>query len=113
MRRGKDLFTWEETKRNIREARYRLSLRTESFISHNGNVGAAMANHKVIGGGNGNGGIRKVPKDTFVDDSDIDEYNNRPSPSAANGGSGGEADRLHYLSPAKLTEESSLKMMSP
>ena len=119
MRRGKDLYTWEETKRNIREARYRLSLRTESFISHNGNVGAAMANHKVIGGGgnggggNGNSGTRKIPTDTYVDDSDIDEYTIRPSPPAANGGSGGEVDRMHYLSAAKLTEESSIKMMSP
>ena len=36
---GKDTPAWQETKRNIREARYRLSLRTESLVStNNGNM---------------------------------------------------------------------------
>ena len=37
-RKGNNFMHWAETKRNIREARYRLSLRTESLASHNGHT---------------------------------------------------------------------------
>ena len=115
MRKGKDSFTWEETKHNIREARYRLSLRTESFISQNGNIPST---------------IKEPGSNDKYDDA---YYTFIPPPSkpvpaeADNGGAangdcelgedndGGVVDDANYLSAAKLfdDESSSLKLMSP
>ena len=46
-RKGAESVNWAETKRNLREARYRLSLRTGSLISHNGNTTSTKNGNSV------------------------------------------------------------------